>query len=266
MKVSGYKNSLLYKISGNSLKKPSYLFGTMHMICAKNFSVPEKVRSAMSKCSVYYMEVDLGSVHEVHRMDHADSMATNWLSTLSENETTELTQIAEQRLGISYDQLQEASPMSLVNQMTLAAIGCEDILVAELELLKLARGQGLKTAGIETALEQMKIAEKVFTGKELLIQLRSTENYKELFRKMTDAYQHEKLNELAGLITDKQFMSKRAFNILVKNRNKKWEKKIPSLIKAQSCFIAVGAGHLPGDSGLISALARQGFSVNPVYR
>jgi uncharacterized protein YbaP (TraB family) len=27
-------NTLLWKISGNGLEKPSYLFGTIHMLCA----------------------------------------------------------------------------------------------------------------------------------------------------------------------------------------------------------------------------------------
>jgi uncharacterized protein len=27
------ENTLLWKISGNGLKKPSYLFGTIHMLC-----------------------------------------------------------------------------------------------------------------------------------------------------------------------------------------------------------------------------------------
>lgn len=267
MAKKSYKNSLLYKVSATGLKKPSYLFGTMHMICARDFYIPAKVISALSKCSTYYMEVDLGSEDETQTMELASSENRDWTGDLTENEKKSLREIVVQRLGITGERIDEIPPMALINQMTLNAMDCEEIKVAEIELLKVAREKGLESAGIETAMQQMKIARKVFNGKELLKQLKTDGvNYKDLFEKIILAYQHEKLEELAALVTDKKFMSRRAFNILVTNRNKRWAKEIPSLISSHSCFIAVGAGHLPGETGIIKALSDQGFKVNPVYR
>jgi len=47
-------------------------------------------------------------------------------------------------------------------------------------------------------------------------------------------------------------------------RNKYWMKSIPDLIEKKSCFIAVGAGHLVGETGLINQLRKLGFTVEPV--
>lgn len=43
--VSAQKeNSLLWEVSGNGLSKPSYLFGTIHMICKEDFFMPDVVQ------------------------------------------------------------------------------------------------------------------------------------------------------------------------------------------------------------------------------
>lgn len=150
--------------------------------------------------------------------------------------------------------------------MATDAIDSDDVRMVEIELLKIAQEKKLKTAGLETALEQLKIAQKVFTGKEILWQLKSADAYKVAFGRMVKAYRSENLQELAMLVTDEKYMSKKAFNILVIKRNQRWAKAIPLLIESQKAFIAVGAGHLPGEQGLLQLLIEKGYTVNPVYR
>ena len=40
------EKSLLWKISGNGLKKPSYVFGTIHAICAGDYFFTDKMNKA----------------------------------------------------------------------------------------------------------------------------------------------------------------------------------------------------------------------------
>ena len=35
-------------------------------------------------------------------------------------------------------------------------------------------------------------------------------------------------------------------------------------MQSKSCFIAVGAGHLAGENGLINLLKKQGYTVEPI--
>lgn len=39
------ENSLLWEVSGNGLTKPSYLYGTVHMICSPDYFLSEKQKS-----------------------------------------------------------------------------------------------------------------------------------------------------------------------------------------------------------------------------
>lgn len=266
MPVNQYRKSLLYKISGNGLPKASYLLGTMHMICAKDFQVPPKVADAIGKCKTFYMEVDLGSVDEVSTMKQQKPMETDLSIGLTEKQSTALNQKLKSHFELSLNDTQNIPPIALINKMTIDAMGCEEIIVAEAELLRIAKRMGAKTSGLETAGEQIAIAKKVFTGREMLWQLSAAEDYKYTFSRMVAAYQSENLKHLAALVTNPSMMSKYAYRTLVINRNKRWAKKIPTLIKKEPSFIAVGAGHLPGEQGLLSLLKEKGFRVSAVYK
>lgn len=261
-----YPNSLLFKISGNNLRRPSWLLGTMHMICASDFSIKDKIFKALLKCKKYYMEVDLGSQAELSTMQTEDKEGYGFEEGLSDEEREEMNQILISQFGLTLEQVRNIPPIALINKMTTDAIGCDDFVVAEMELLKLAQDAGLKTGGLETGMQQLKIAEKVFDGREILYQLKSSDDYKILFERMIRAYHAESLDDLAAFVTDERFMSPKAYKILVLDRNKRWALQIPKLIAEESSFIAVGAGHLPGEKGVINLLKLQGFSINPVYR
>jgi uncharacterized protein YbaP (TraB family) len=51
---------------------------------------------------------------------------------------------------------------------------------------------------------------------------------------------------------------------LLNSRNIEWVKKLQTLMKEQSLVVAVGAGHLPGQKGVINLLRKAGYKVEPV--
>lgn len=53
-------------------------------------------------------------------------------------------------------------------------------------------------------------------------------------------------------------------DMLVKNRNEDWMKKLPALLEKSNCFIALGLMHLYNKCGLIEQLKALGYSVEPV--
>ena len=53
-------------------------------------------------------------------------------------------------------------------------------------------------------------------------------------------------------------------DILLYHRNQNWVEKLKSLLPEKSLMIAVGAGHLPGEKGVINLLRKAGFKVTPV--
>ncbi|MGE8427135.1 MAG: TraB/GumN family protein [Sphingobacterium sp.] len=78
------------------------------------------------------------------------------------------------------------------------------------------------------------------------------------------AYKTESLAELTKLLQDPTWMTVEQKEKLLIRRNLNWSNLIPPMIIEQSCFIAVGAGHLAGDKGLITLLREKGFKVEAV--
>jgi len=70
-------------------------------------------------------------------------------------------------------------------------------------------------------------------------------------------------DQFLSLGGDVNYIEKRE-RFMLYERNNHWMKKIPGLLKEGSCFIAVGAGHLAGENGLINQLRGLDFTVVPV--
>jgi uncharacterized protein YbaP (TraB family) len=54
-------------------------------------------------------------------------------------------------------------------------------------------------------------------------------------------------------------------DLLLYRRNKRWIAPMIEFMRKQATFFAVGAGHLPGEKGVISLLRQAGFTVEPLY-
>lgn len=50
------ENSLLWKISGNGLTKPSYLFGTMHMLCAEDAKLSNNLKRQLPNATKFILK------------------------------------------------------------------------------------------------------------------------------------------------------------------------------------------------------------------
>lgn len=51
--------SLLWEVSGNGLKKPSFLFGTFHLLCKDDIHFSDQLKKAMKESDEIYMELDM---------------------------------------------------------------------------------------------------------------------------------------------------------------------------------------------------------------
>ena len=260
------QRSLLWKVSGKNLKKPSYIYGTMHLMCAEDFLIKDKVLSAFKKCDTLFMEVDLASMEEMSIMNNQEEQTASISAGLDEEEQHELDEILQSSYGYTLKEADKQAPIMLLNQMIIRSIGCSELKVFEMEFIAMAAEYGMHTGGLETALEQLDIADKIYASKELLRQLKIGDSYTEVFQNMLAAYKEEDLEALGSLISDRRFMSEDGEETMLTDRNKRWAASMPKLMKKNSIFFAVGAGHLGQKHGIIHLLRKKGFNVNPVYR
>src|ERR1700741_1158974 len=58
-------NTLLYEVSGKGLKKPSYLFGTMHILCEDDAVLSANMKEIIKNVDKVYFELDMDNLQEM---------------------------------------------------------------------------------------------------------------------------------------------------------------------------------------------------------
>ena len=80
---------------------------------------------------------------------------------------------------------------------------------------------------------------------------------------MNNAYISQNLGKLQQLVYGGSYTPEE-IKILLDDRNNYWMQQLPKLMQDQSLFVAVGALHLVGKSGLVSKLREQGYTVTQI--
>ena len=81
---------------------------------------------------------------------------------------------------------------------------------------------------------------------------------------MFKAYKEQDLKKLENLLIATDAGIAGFTDILLYHRNQNWVEKLKSLLPKKSLLIAVGAGHLPGEKGVINLLRKEGYKLTPV--
>lgn len=81
---------------------------------------------------------------------------------------------------------------------------------------------------------------------------------------MMSAYMSQDLQKLEDLMKKTDMGIGNFTEVLLYNRNRNWVAKMKDILPGKTLLIAVGAGHLPGDQGVISLLRKAGYTVTPI--
>ncbi|MCB0508601.1 MAG: TraB/GumN family protein [Bacteroidetes bacterium] len=262
-------NSLLWQISGNGLKQSSYLFGTIHIIPEEDYFLGKNVQKKMKQSSLLVMELDLSNVNiaAISELSVLDSGKTIQ-SYMSDSDFATLQAFMFDTLGIDqqvfnlfYSRL---NPFFLEQLIFLNHVGPEKESY-EINLKSIAENNKIPQSGLETMEEQLQFLKDVPIEIQLKNILNTIRNYSSetaTLDTLVDAYKKQDLTYLNKAFEAEEDTSWKE-NLLDK-RNKNWIPKIKDFITKQACFIAVGAGHLGGENGLIALLRKEGYTVEPL--
>jgi uncharacterized protein YbaP (TraB family) len=136
----------------------------------------------------------------------------------------------------------------------------------ENELMEQATRNKLTISGLETFLEQLQLLTEIpdsVLQQLILNQVRFPQKEDSLARELVLAYASKDLQKLTQLLTDTNSISVNT-TAFIDERNARWIPSIEQKIKNNTCFIAVGAGHLGGPKGLIQLLVDKGYTITPI--
>ncbi|MCB0399818.1 MAG: TraB/GumN family protein [Winogradskyella sp.] len=264
------ENSTLWKIEGNGLETPSYLFGTIHITC--DATLEDDVKKALDETTQIVMELDMDDPSMQVKM--MKSMYLKDGKTLkdfvSDEEYQTIDSLFINNMGMSVKLLENVKPFFLMSMFYPKMIDCP-MQSFELELSKVASEQNEEIYGLETIEEQLKVFDDIPLEDQYADLIRMAEGNltkdKATFSKMLKIYKDEDINALIDIMNDdaNSTMSKHQ-DILLEQRNKNWISKIGEYAKEQPTFFGVGAGHLPGKNGVIQLLRNAGYTVTAMLQ
>ena len=170
--------------------------------------------------------------------------------------------------GYQLSDVEKFSPMALYSMITAKYFDCaqSDMKMLDLELMQMAVKAKKTVVGLETIKEQMKTFESYLQPKDIVKMVEDYETSKNQFAEFQEYYVSENLEALAKMMKEGYQMTDEQKDILIDRRNKKWMEIFPELLAGDPVFIAVGAGHLAGENGVLNLLKKSGYKVEPVLK
>lgn len=288
LSILGINAQLLYKISGKDIKKPSYIVGTFHVAPASFVDSIPGLRAAMDESEQVCGELDMKDMMSPEGIKKMmDAMMLEDGKTLKDiftaDEMNRLNAYLRELLTIDLtnpmleQQMGKMSPAALAQQMTLLAYikktpGFNPQDLIDNSFQKYAQEKQKPIIGLETLDFQINTLFKGKTierQKELLLCIVDNPKYNEqMLDEMSKAYFALDINKLKELMDEKennQCDSTPAENdAIFGKRNRDWLTKMPAIMSAKSTLFHVGAGHLPGDEGVLKLLTNAGYTVEAV--
>jgi uncharacterized protein YbaP (TraB family) len=265
-------NTLLWRITGKNLTKPSYLFGTIHMICADDIELSDSLQTAIRGTDRIYLELDMDNLFEmvgaISKMKMRNDTSLSDLLSPAEYEKVK-DFFKQQKTLLPFSMLEKYKPLLTATTLMQSAIECDKPTAMEQLIMQEGKRNQKKIYGLETMAYQLSIFDSIpyqLQAKQLLKYVEDFGKEKDdtEFKDLTLAYRNQELDKMEDLIKKQESGLENFSNLLLFNRNINWVKKLNELLPVHSLVIAVGAGHLPGELGVINLLRKAGYKLEPV--
>lgn len=271
---------ILYKVSGNGAKGDSYVMGTHHLAPISILDSLESFNSAINSVDAVYGEIDqseMNSPQTQQKMMMAAMAPTD--STLSKVFTKEqydsIDNVLKKYSGgqAALNMLEPMIP-TLVSQQLAILINMQIIPnfnpMQQLDTHVKAIGAqaGKEVNGFETVEFQINVLFGDPISKQaedLLESIRKEDMMKSFSFDLYNAYITQDIEKLRQLMIDPDLgLEPEDEAKMLTNRNINWVNQLKTILPQKSVFVCVGAGHLPGENGVLNLLRQAGYTITPV--
>ena len=271
-----YGQGLLWKVERDGLA-PSYLFGTIHITDERVLDLPTEVAKAFDGARSATFEVIMTA--EL-RLSLAQAMVAANGRTLDRVLSPALygeAIAAGARYGLGEMHLKHFKPWALAMFLSVPkaefARSAMGALPLDQVLQNQAREQGKPVYALETGEEQIALFNELTEAEQLSMlesAIQDNARIEALFEELTARYL---ARDVGGIHTEMMLQSQSMDERLLKlfllrfnvERNRTMVQRMAPQLAQGGAFVAIGALHLPGETGLLSLLAAQGYGITRVY-
>ncbi|MCU0340750.1 MAG: TraB/GumN family protein [Spirosomaceae bacterium] len=259
--------SLLWEISSNGLTKPSYVYGTIHLICPKDYFLTDATKKAITDCEQVYLELDMDDPALMPKMQQMAFFkdGKKIKDYLTSDQYATLAAYFKQK-GMNLDMMGGMKPLTLTSMMYMALLSCPPQSY-EMVFAQMASNTKKEVLGLETLEAQMGVFDSIPYQKQaemLVVMAKDGEKSVKEFEKMVATYKAQDVEALLKLMDESEMDFDGYEELLLNNRNAAWIPVMQHAMQARPTFFAVGAAHLGGEKGVLQLLRKQGYTVRAV--
>jgi uncharacterized protein len=263
-------NTLLWEVSGNGLTQPSYIFGTMHLLCANDARLSDSLTRVITQVNQVYFEIDMDNMAEMMGMLRYIRMGDNKklsdLLSVTDYEKVKK-HFKEHPAMLPLSMMETFKPFFITALMEQQQMPCEKMDGMESVIMEAAKKNKKEIKGLESIQFQASVFDSIpydVQAKELVKFIDSAGKKNESTAELMKVYKAQDLAKIEKMTTQEEGGVGSSLDLLLYKRNANWATSIDSISKTKSCLYAVGAAHLPGNKGLINLLVKKGYRLRPM--
>lgn len=282
---------LLFRISGNGLKEPSYILGTIHYLPGSLLdSIPEYLE-AESQCQQMYVEHMLSATTLAVSLDEPDGKQVrqkvdypdgkNIFDVIDEESAAILVEKYKEYMHINlsdttWKSLWKITPFEFQNHFTSRfLVQYRNKGIMDMDLMKRVQERGWNVGQLDD--EKMKLNELADSQEKLpqtieeqadslMAFLKDYEGRKQqMVKDFETTYNYWRTGDYEGFVSH-HIQNVNRFPRLYRDRNEKWLPRMIAAMREKPTMIVFGSGHLIGEHGIIQMLRATGYEVEQVKR
>ena len=267
---------LLWKVSGNGLQKPSYLFGTHHVADQTICDGIKGFNDAYNSIEQLYGEVDTEKMNsmatQLKMLTHMKMPKGQTLSSLyTEEEFKIIDEFVTSVLGVSAKSFDSYKPVMVSSSLQVfIAMKIYPDFDAEKAIDSYMQAMAKKdkkvVGGLETIDFQINMLYNEPLEKQAADLLEMAEKSKEAEEDiivLTELYRQQDLAKMWDMMLEDT--EPEDLETMLYGRNRNWVEQMKNIMPSAPAMFVVGAGHLPGEQGLIKLLENEGYTLEPVW-
>jgi uncharacterized protein YbaP (TraB family) len=274
--------AMLFRVDGEG-RKPSYVYGTVHVADERLQALPQEVEAALNAASVVVLErgdVSEQAVRSVMPLAARLMMMprNQALDSLIDEDEMKVVTRAVKASGLAPELARILRPWAAT--LFLAGSECEKarfeagLKPLDYRILEAAREKKIRIVGLEQIVEQYESLAAVPDDVQvawLRSSIKLYQNIDDMSETTVALYLQRKIEAVWDLtvamtsdvgMTDEMML--RLKRVIVADRNAKMMDRSRALLAEGGAFIAVGALHLGGSDGLVRKIEEAGLKVTPI--
>lgn len=258
--------SLLWRISGNGLQQPSYLFGTAHLICPGNYLWTDNMQAAFDSSAELCLEMNITDQAEMgkYMAGITDVSGKKLEQYFTPKDYKEVATYFKDSLHLDIGQFAQLKPVALASIIEMKSLDCPVPASYEQRLITAAKQKGKLLGGLENGTETLEIVNQISADSIIAGLVSMAQDNRENIaytRQIINAYTQQDISTITTLARSQ--LHEQA-TVLLDDRNSRWIERMSEKMQQRQVFFAVGAGHLAHDKGVISLLRAAGYKVEAI--